>query len=380
MTEWALPTNRQQEYRHLEGWKKQDPDWPKIRSFMRGGFWRNFRTKYSEANEMYARALEVSGRLDQLHREGAIDNDPQLNEARTELYRAQCNCPYWHGAFGGLYLPHLRNAVYKSLIAADTLLEKAAGRDGRWVEVTAGDYNLDGMSEVRLAGERMVAYVSPACGGQLYEFDIRQTKTNLLATLNRRPEPYHETIRTAAASQGHHHDGDGPASIHDRVHFKQPDLDKKLIEDRWPRKSLVDHFLQPGLSVEAFKAGQGTISDFAVGVYSARLRRSDDRAELQMERESRVGPYTFKVSKTIALDVAQSGTLEINYELENLPTDVPMHFGVEFNFAAMAAGQADRYYYNADGAQLGQLQSVQSLDATTRIGLIDEWLGSRRDD
>ena len=44
-----------------------------------------------------------------------------------ELYRGQCNCGYWHGAFGGIYLPHLRNAVYQHLIAADNLLDRAVG-------------------------------------------------------------------------------------------------------------------------------------------------------------------------------------------------------------------------------------------------------------
>ena len=43
--------------------------------------------------------------------ESGLD-DELLAEARTELYRGQCNCGYWHGAFGGIYLPHLRNAVY----------------------------------------------------------------------------------------------------------------------------------------------------------------------------------------------------------------------------------------------------------------------------
>ena len=36
-----------------------------------------------------------------------------VEQARTALYRGQCNCAYWHGAFGGVYLPHLRNAIYR---------------------------------------------------------------------------------------------------------------------------------------------------------------------------------------------------------------------------------------------------------------------------
>ncbi len=47
-----------------------------------------------------------------------------LERARAELYRGQCNCAYWHGAFGGIYLPHLRNAVYNHLIAAENFAFK----------------------------------------------------------------------------------------------------------------------------------------------------------------------------------------------------------------------------------------------------------------
>ena len=73
------------------------------------------------------------------------------------LYRGQCNCGYWHGAFGGIYLPHLRNAVYRSLIAADNLLDRATGRPETWVDATADDFNFDARQEVRLANDRMAA-------------------------------------------------------------------------------------------------------------------------------------------------------------------------------------------------------------------------------
>jgi len=374
MTEWALPTERQLEYSHLAKRQQSNSDWPLIKQFVRGGTWRNFRVKYPESNEMYSRMLQVSGRLEELNAGNVpAERRAALNDARTELYRAQCNCPYWHGAFGGLYLPHLRNAIYRRLISADTLLETAAGRPARWVQVDADDYNLDARKEVRIAGDRLVAYLAPARGGQLYELDVRAAQVNLLATLDRRPEPYHEVVREAAAQQ-HHHDGH-VASIHDAVRFKQPDLDKKLVYDNWPRKSLVDHFLQPGLSLDAFQSGGGEMGDFVNGVYETRLRRSTGRAEAILTREGQVGPYRVRVEKTILLDSARGGELQIQYALSQLPADVPIHFAVEFNFAGMAAGAPDRYYYDARGRQIGQLESVLDLEKTERIGLIDEWLG-----
>ena len=128
------------------------------------------------------------------------DRQSLLDKARIELYRGQCNCAYWHGAFGGAYLPHLRNAVYQHLIAADNLLDSAEGRglgdvDQHWVELTSDDYNLDGRPEVRLASNRLVALVSPPCGGHLYELDVRSICHNLLATLSRREEAYHAKVR-----------------------------------------------------------------------------------------------------------------------------------------------------------------------------------------
>ena len=66
MTEWALPTDRQMVLSHLTHAKESDPDWPQLKQFLRGGFWRNFRVKYPESNEMYARMLLVSNRLDEL--------------------------------------------------------------------------------------------------------------------------------------------------------------------------------------------------------------------------------------------------------------------------------------------------------------------------
>ncbi len=375
MTEWALPPERQTEYFRLAHNHEHDPDWPALQRFMRGGFWRNFRVKYPESNEMYVRMLEVSRKLQELVGSTAgTEHADLISAARIELYRAQCNCSYWHGAFGGLYLPHLRNAVYHHLIAADSLLEQAAGQTSPWVRIDAGDFNLDARKEIRIASDRLAAYFAPSRGGHLYELDIRTIRHNLLATLNRRPEVYHDKVRQAGE---HQHDSQGgqAVSIHDLVAFKQPDLHKKLQYDAWPRKSCVDHFLQPGLSLERFQRGEGELGDFVTGVYDSLIRRSPLHVQAKMTRNGRVGPYLIQLTKTADFDRENGGNLEFLYELENLPLNVPLHFAVEFNFAGMAAGAADRYFYDAAGRQLGQLETVQDLSAADRVGLVDEWLG-----
>ncbi len=185
-------------------------------------------------------------------------------QARTELYRGQCNCSYWHGAFGGLYLPHLRHAVYNHLIAADSLLGGGhCGRPARWVQIDADDYNLDARKEIRIAGDRLVAFLAPSRGGHLYELDVRSVRVNLLGTLNRRPEAYHEVVRSAAHSQ---HDGHSVASIHDAVRFKQPDLDQHARLRQLAAE-------EPGRPLPAAEHRSGRVSQRRRGIGRLRARR-----------------------------------------------------------------------------------------------------------
>ena len=368
MTEWALPTEQQLAYESIRADMQDDPRWSQLAPFIRGGFWRNFKIKYSEANEMYSRMMMVSERLEDAHVQGA--DAEILDSAKQELYRGQCNCAYWHGAFGGIYLPHLRNSVYHHLIKAENWIDRAMGKTGTWIEASAFDYNLDSRQEVRLTNDRLIALISPAEGGQLYELDVRSIAHNLLASLRRRPESYHQKVSSGSSQGGH-----GTSSIHDRVVFKQEGLDERLQYDAWPRKSLLDHFFDADVSLEQVAAGAITDpGDFISGIYEARLRRSTDRIQLLLSRTGRAFDYPLKITKGITME-SGSGTVEIAYLLEGVPQEHPLHFAVEFNFSGLPAGVDNRYYYRGDGERLGQLGDRLDLQDTQSIGLVDEWLG-----
>jgi hypothetical protein len=368
MTEWALPARRQSEYEDLVHELADDPRWPRIKQFVRGGFWRNFKVKYPEANEMYARMMMVSRRLAEAEEAGHAG--PALEAARRELYRGQCNCPYWHGAFGGIYLPHLRNAIYNHLIAADNLLDEAAGRNGPRIEATADDFNFDARQEVLLANDRLQALVAPAQGGRLYELDVRSICLNLLATLTRRPEAYHRKV-LAGEHLGH---GD-VASIHDRVVFKQADLDRRVQYDAHARKGLLDHFYDDDATLEKVAAGMAAErGDFLEAAYETRLRRNPDRAQVVLARAGSAAGVPLKITKGLTLE-AGSSTLQIAYVLEGLPPERTFHFAVELNLAGLPAGADDRYFYGAGRRRLGQLGTRLDLVDVDELGLVDEWLG-----
>src|SRR5262249_32726508 len=141
--------------------------------------------------------------------ERPAEDDPRWREARTRLWRSQCNCPYWHGIFGGLYLPHLRAALYRELIAAEVDLAPGEPHAER------GDLDLDGYADGLLETRAWAAWVS-ARGGRLWAFDDRAALVNYGDTLARRPELYHDQLREAAVGGGH------GESIHGAVRLKEP--------------------------------------------------------------------------------------------------------------------------------------------------------------
>jgi len=366
MTEWALPVERQSEFESISRELETDWRWPKIRRFMHGGFWRNFKVKYGESADMYARMMYVSQRLESAD---AASDSGLLDQARDHLYRGQCNCAYWHGAFGGVYLPHLRNAVYHHLIVADNLIDQATNSPTQ-CQIRAADFNFDLSAELLLANSELMAWFQPAVGGRMYELDVRSIGHNLLATMQRRPEVYHEKIRHGANT-----DNQNTASIHDQIKFKQEGLDQMLIYDQSPCHSLIDHFWEAGSTHDEFVSGQlPAEGNFVDGHYTSTLRRSPERNQVLMVCDGMASGVPVKITKGITLN-ANDSTLSIAYMLENLPSDQDLRFGIEFNFAGMPAGQDDRFFSDADGQPMGQLGESLNLDKCESISLTDQWLG-----
>jgi 4-alpha-glucanotransferase len=372
MTEWALPPARQIELKDAVKGAEGHPAAERLKPFVRlGGFWRNFKTKYAESDEMYTRMLGVSNRL--AAAESNPDADPDyLEAARQDLYRGQCNCPYWHGSFGGLYLPHLRNAIYRHLISAHNAIDDAEGLTGPRVSLEVADFNLDARQEARLENDHLIAFVRPASGGHVYELDVRPALTNVLNTLDRRPEPYHRAIVAATTPAL-----DRPVFSPDRVILKHDGLDQRLVYDRYPRKALVDHFLPLDVTLDELVACRDVeLGDFVQGAYLSKVHRGAERVGLVMERIGRADGHAIRIRKSIEL-AAGSAALEVVYILDDLPEGVPLHFAVEVNIAAMAGHADDRYYSDATGKRLGMLDSRLDLPEQAGATLTDEWLDLR---
>jgi alpha-amylase len=370
MTEWALPTEAQKRLEAVETQLKSTPFYEQARPFMRGGFWRNFKVKYPESNQMYSRMTEISRKLD------SIKKKPGPHQAaQRQLFHGQCNCAYWHGVFGGLYLPHLRFAVYERLIRADEIIDQALRGRKPVSEIAEQDFDMDGSTEFRLANPSVVLYLKPSRGGHLVEFDVRAKGLNLLNTLTRRAEAYHSKL-LAATTAPH---ADGVKSIHDMVVAKSANLDKKLNYDWYLRESFVDHFFSPDTGLADFAKGlRVDAGDFVDASYQAKPSKTKSGVALALSRTGAVasllGPCKVEVAKTIRLDGPDAGA-RAEYVVRNAgDTFLETIFGVEFNLAMLSADGPERHYRTAADPDAGRLSEERILEDQRELGIVDEWL------
>jgi 4-alpha-glucanotransferase/alpha-amylase len=153
---------------------------------------------------------------------------------RELLHLAQANDAYWHGLFGGIYLPHLRRAVWNAIVELEALLDKADPRAHAVV-----DLDLDGHDEFFIGNNLLQAVIRDDGLGAIHELDAYRLRHNFGDTLARRPEHYYRKIRDHRGAQDEHH-GEGIASAHDRVNFRHPVSPEDLNPDDVARVMFVD--------------------------------------------------------------------------------------------------------------------------------------------
>ncbi|MBI4500372.1 MAG: DUF1926 domain-containing protein [Gemmatimonadetes bacterium] len=203
MEEWSLPPFRAARLARLVAELGEERMAGLDGTLIRGGHWRNFLAKYPESNRMHKKMQ----RLSYWCRE---KGDPPA--ARRAIGRAQCNDAYWHGVFGGLYLPHLRHAIWRQLAIAEQELRRDETIGYEWV-----DFDSDGYNEIWVHSPAFSALISPARGAAIEEYTIFSSGLNHADVLTRRKEAYHERA-LAAAESGQRSAAGGTPSIHDLEH------------------------------------------------------------------------------------------------------------------------------------------------------------------
>jgi len=383
MMEWALPAKTIEQYENFEHHLKDNGLFDKYKVFVRGGFWRNFLAKYPESNNLHKKSLWVSNKVHQLKGDKKYDQK-LVEQAQDYLWAGQTNCPYWHGVFGGLYLNNLRFAVYNNMIQAEALVDRIVKTNSTyergWIDVQNTDFDADGRDELIVETKTFNLYFAPHTGGTLFELDYKPKAINLLDTMTRRKEAYHNKLLNMKDQPDSNNNGSGVTSIHDLVITKEPDLDKKLKYDWYRRGSLIDHFLAASTQLDQLaNCEYEEQGDFVQTPYRYETELVKNCLNIRLHRngtlKSKNRISKISVLKNIRVD-RKSSTINITYELKNLENSlIELWFAPEFNYALLAGNAPDRYYYfDRELNESRHLASIGVVESVQNMGLKDEWL------
>jgi alpha-amylase len=309
MEEWSLPTKIQKEFKKIRKSLKDNNQ--QTYQFLKGGFWRYFLVKYPESNNMHKKMLYVRNKL--IYTEENLMKVEEesifsiilntINNAWDEVYKAQCNDCYWHGLFGGVYLQFLRFSVYTHLINAEKLIDTINAiinpKLASYIYITPLDFNKDSKTEYIIESDIYNLYINPNDGGTVFELDYKPKSYNLLNTLTRWPEAYHESKKLKA---------------------------EHVLLDRFRRSMLRMRFINNDVTFEQLQSDTyQEFGDFVEGGFSVTSNEKNGRvAILEMEKVGTVKDTTSdeRVPVRITKDIyVEDNEIEIRTRVsfEDLP-------------------------------------------------------------
>jgi alpha-amylase len=363
MGEWALPAAAGRELAAVRHRLVQLTGDERAGDVLRGGFWRGFLVKYPEVADLYWKMLRLSTSV---HREAQRrPREARLAAARRAVWRGQANDAYWHGVFGGCYLPHLRRAVRQSLLTAERLLDEVgATAVPSW---TRQDVNGDGRVEVLVRTADLAVTINPAAGGCVTELAYLPAPLDLADVLARRPESYHDEIRERTG-QAADDARDGAHTIHAAAAPKEAGLERLLEYDEFRRACLLEGLFGPGEPLDPLAPWSqarvalgrrpmvATVETRGERV-DVTLRHADEATAVDVRKRLVVGPASLRAE--YGLDARPPGALAGG------------RWAVQWNLALTAPGDG-RYLTLPGHPALGSRGRRAGLRS---VGLVDEWLG-----
>jgi alpha-amylase len=326
---------------------------------------------------------------DAVYRAGAREANGTI-----DLWKAQANDTYWHGLFGGIYMGHVRSAIYHHLIKAQNAADAATLGSEHWQRYEFTDFDCDSQDELLLEGDLQNVYIDPQRGGTLFEWDMRRAMHNLLCVMTRREEGYHQVLRDFERERRRADEqrriaamqpaGNEIVSPHSTVKVKEPDLDRYLAVDRYRRHSLIDHFFDAGTSLASYAQVQyEEYGTFVEQPYTAGVHQHDDGLAVELSREGHVrrggalSPVPVHITKALFLPLGVERLL-VRYTIHNRgQTRLQTRFGCEWNIHLLGGGANDQAYYAIDSQTLdnSHFDSTGEAQEVTSFHIGNSWIG-----
>jgi len=282
-------------------------------SFIKGGIWKNFFIKYHESNYLHKRMLYLSLLQDKFNK-----------KTLESLYKLQTNDVFWHGVFGGLYLPNLRDNAYKYLLE----IEKTRVQDEISYEVL--DIDKDGYDELKVLTKNLTLVFSTKNGGQMVEFGSFDTLFNWQNTIMRREEVYHDKILhpkeiIVEVSENQ----DEIATIHNESLTIDETLKTELIYDWYEKNSFIDHFSDDEFTLLNFKSlSFKEVGDFANQPFELDKKQNSFSRDGGIFLDNSDTSYPTTLKKNYTFD-SNSIAFKTNISTEY---DGKLYYANEFNF------------------------------------------------
>jgi len=326
-----------------------------------GGSWINFLKKYPEANQMHKKMIYVSLKIEKAEKKK--DKTKLIESARRHLYKGQCNCGYWHGVFGGLYLYHLRQAIYSHLIEADKIIDKVLkDKKKEDLSIESIDYDKDGNEEVIIENGDFSLYVDPHEGGVIKELDYKALSLNLLNAISRKKESYHEKILAAPGDSQEK----GAATIHDDFRKIDPMLKEELFYDKFSRFSFRSYFVKDDSALSDFVSSSYVeAGDFSNGDYKVEKKEKG----VILARESNISSELIKLHKEIEVKSKDKIEFILHVEKKGAHKTKALLL-VEFNIT-MPYLNSDRYGYFSDDVKQIDINTKGVIYPNSSFGILD---------
>ena len=344
---------------------------------MHAGFWRSFLSKYPEINSMQKKMLRTHDKVYRARKSSKTD------AGIDELWRGQCNCPYWHGIFGGIYFSHIRYGIYRHLIEAESAADDILFNNKPFIVQEAADFDSDTQKELLVESDDQNIYIDPHAGGSIFEWDLRRPKHNLGAVMTRRDEGYHrdlieaERIRREGRSSA---DSGAVKTIHDVVKSKQENLDKLLFYDKYRRASLIDRFLAKDTTTDELLRGSfHENGDFVEKPYEYTLQKKASCITARLARDGHVEQgndmLPVRVEKTLSAKAGSEG-LAITYRLTNTSAArIQSVFTSEWNLAITDDAHSNHCSYISSSSERIRLSRADDIPNTSRLLISDAHIG-----
>ena len=305
--------------------------------FLKGGIWKNFFVKYEESNRLHKRMLECA------------DNRLETPEYRDALHRLQTNDVFWHGVFGGLYLPNLRDNAYRYLTECENL------RYGKKRSLECADIDMNGYEEIKWVGSEVIMRFDSRFGGQLVELCDRRHLFNFQNVLTRRKEAYHEKLlQDSGEQQTDAVKEEGISTIHTARHRAGEEIRKALVYDWYVKNSFIDHISDHTLNSESFRdCSFREFSDFANQPFDM----VPDASGVTFSRTGGIyDPDRYKTVLTKRYDFLDDG-LSFSVELESESSHI-YEYGIEFN---LHFADLSKVSLNAKAFESGTFHELRSF-------------------